>query len=332
MLERDTSVTLASCLVLGLSVLGASAPVLAQTTTPDSDLPPGVTREGPVTLELSDRYRFESETLGEAFLVDVVRIESPLASSEPDRELPILFVTDNTAFSSLVPAIVRMDSLEGLPPMLVVGIGYAFASSMSLRDEFFEFNVRRSHDFTPTVDEAWVQELTTFSQAQFGKSWSGTPGGADAFLAFINDELKPFVAAHYPADLDDTAIFGHSLGGLFVLHVFFTSPESFDRYIAISPAAQYDDGLLFREEAKLGDVAARLFMAVGGQDQPPILESVPRLDARIRASARSNLSYTYRLFPGETHSSVIPGALMRGLRSVFDPPPPFPPPRAPAQE
>ena len=98
-----------------------------------------------------------------------------------------------------------------------------------------------------------------------GQTWpeDARLGGADVFLSFIDDELKPFIAARYPANVDDAALVGHSLGGLFTLHVLFTSPESFDRYIALSPAANYGDGVLFREERALGETDARVFVGLG---------------------------------------------------------------------
>ena len=63
----------------------------------------------------------------------------------------------------------------------------------------------RTRDFTPTYDERfvrWFPEQTLM-------------GGADNFLAFIRDELQPWVQSHYRVDADDSMFFGHSLGGLF---------------------------------------------------------------------------------------------------------------------
>src|SRR5690606_1115678 len=155
---------------------------------------------------------------------------------------------------------------------------------------------RRATDFTPTFDEAYLAAVVPFTEQVLGQAWpeDAQLGGADAFLAFIEQELKPFIAGRYPADVEDTTLLGHSLGGLFTLHALFTSPRSFARYVALSPAAQYGDEILFREEAALGDVSARLFMGVASEDSPEILESAPRLHAAIEARARPGLHYRYR--------------------------------------
>ncbi len=40
-------------------------------------------------------------------------------------------------------------------------------------------------------------------------------GGGAAFEAFLLDELRPFIEARYPADADNSILFGHSFGGAF---------------------------------------------------------------------------------------------------------------------
>ena len=42
---------------------------------------------------------------------------------------------------------------------------------------------------------------------------------------------------------------GHSLGGLFALHVPASAPDAFDAYLAASPSADWDDGLVVKELA-----------------------------------------------------------------------------------
>lgn len=128
--------------------------------------------------------------------------------------------------------------------------------------------------------------------------------------------------------MEDATLVGHSLGGLFTLHVLFTSPDSFKRYVALSPAANYGNEILFREEAALRDAPVRVFIGLGSEDSPEILDATPRLHAQIEARARSDMRYSYKLFPGETHASVLATGLMSGLRAILDPPsiPAFVPP------
>jgi predicted alpha/beta superfamily hydrolase len=64
----------------------------------------------------------------------------------------------------------------------------------------------------------------------------GATGGNDAFLSFIIDELKPAIAKATQVDPGRQALFGHSLGGLFVLHALFSRSDAFDTFIAGSPS------------------------------------------------------------------------------------------------
>src|SRR5690606_3109567 len=116
-----------------------------------------------------------------------------------------------------------------------------------------------------------------------------------------------------------------SLGGLFALHVLFTSPDSFGRYIALDPTAWGD--FLAREEAELGNVSAHLFLGVSGAlpleappGSPTPADQTAALDRQIRDSARAGLRYTYRVYPDETHNSLPAVGIMTGLRTLFGPP------------
>ncbi len=116
---------------------------------------------------------------------------------------------------------------------------------------------------------------------------------------------------------------GHSLGGLFVLHALFTSPESFDRYVAGSPSLWWRGGMMLDAAAALGDADARLFMSFGAlEPAEQMLEPGAEMDALLSGGDRPSLRYTFHVFDGETHESVIPATFSRGLRAVFDPPAP----------
>ncbi|MEI9850553.1 MAG: alpha/beta hydrolase-fold protein [Sphingomonas sp.] len=86
--------------------------------------------------------------------------------------------------------------------------------------------------------------ITPRSPIRRTKRWSarcsarGEPvrtGGAEAFLRFIDADLKPAIAARFPADLDRSVLIGHSLGGLLGLHALLSGPGRFSRYALTSP-------------------------------------------------------------------------------------------------
>ena len=51
-------------------------------------------------------------------------------------------------------------------------------------------------------------------------------GGADRFIAFLHDELKPWLRERFAVDPDDSMFFGDSLGGLFATYVLLSEPAS----------------------------------------------------------------------------------------------------------
>lgn len=318
------SIGLAALATIAALVVGPVDPV-AQETVAASALPAGVTALGPVAVARSERYRFESMHVGKAFVVDVVTVDAPLAV--PAARLPVVFVPDGNVMTTLVPAIVHLGAFESLPPMVIVGIGYDFGSA-SPEEARLQGFVRRFTDFTPSEHDETQTVAMAVTEQMFGRAWpEDAPfGRADDFLAFIEQEFKPFVAARYSfADVEDATLFGHSLGGLFTLHVLFTSPASFARYIALDPTPWGD--VLAREEAAMGDVSAQLFLGVSGALPPAAPAGSPTpadltaaLDAQIRKSARQGLRYTYRVYADETHNSLPPVGIMTGLRTVFGPP------------
>lgn len=290
-----------------------------------TELPFGVTALGPATVADSDRYRFVSKHAERAYLVDVIRIEAPFGP--PAARLPVVFAPDGNVLTTLIPATAKLGSLESLPSMLIVSVSYDLGAASPTEARLKGFAWRFT-DFTPSADRDMQAATLSATQQLFGAAWPDDApfGRADAFLAFLTDELKPFIAAQYPAaDVEDSALIGHSLAGLFALHVLFTSPRSFDRYIALDPT-QWGD-VLAQEEQALGDVAARLFLGASAAlphgvpaGTPTPADYAARLDTQIKRSARQGLRYVYKVYPDETHNSLPPVGIMAGLRAVFDRP------------
>ncbi len=211
---------------------------------------------------------------------------------------------------------------DALPPFLVVGIGYRFDRTKNLAAQYFD---TRTHNFTAVPDPDWL-EMSRAALAEHGVEVSTATGGASAFLAFIEEELKPFIAARHNVDSGDQALTGMSLGGLFALHVLFHAPQSFSRYAALSPALWWNQGELFRNEsalaARTNDLALGLFLSVGdreeGDDTPYTSVSSLRKMYEILASRRyPSLKLVHQVFADETHISVYPAAFCRALRAFF---------------
>lgn len=138
-------------------------------------------------------------------------------------------------------------------------------------------------------------------------------GGREAFLAMIGDDLLPELARRHPVNPDDMTLYGHSLGGLFVLHALFTRPRLFARYVAADPSVWWNAGESQREAgAFAGGVAA-----AGGRVDPPIPVMIAQ-SGRARQnhphdptslvrilSGVEGLRVIHRPYPRESHGSLM---------------------------
>jgi predicted alpha/beta superfamily hydrolase len=150
-------------------------------------------------------------------------------------------------------------------------------------------------------------------------------GGADAFLDFIESEVKPFINEHYRTETDDETLAGYSLGGVFGFHVLFNHTDTFDKYIIGSPSIWWDDEVCFDFEAKYAknnkDLAKRVFISVGSLE-PGGATNHEEMLRRLKSREYANLKVEHFVFPGETHVSGLGTAFNRGLKFVFNDKPP----------
>jgi predicted alpha/beta superfamily hydrolase len=199
------------------------------------------------------RQRDNSETTltSRAGLTYRILVSAPRGRA-PERGFPVLYVLDGDAFFNTAVEIARMREWGRLAPTIVVGIAYPSRA--------FYDGPRRNYDFTPpgTADP-------DFDSAELG--------GADSFVEFLDGSVKPSVSEHYPIDQSRRVLFGHSLGGLFVLHAMFKSPRSFDVYLAASPTLRFSNSVILREarafETHPERMTVRAMISVGGLESSP---------------------------------------------------------------
>ena len=156
--------------------------------------------------------------------------------------------------------------------------------------------------------------------------------GANAFLHFIREELKPFINANYRTDPNDSTYVGFSGGGTFGLYTLFHHPDTFNRYVIGSPPIHWDNKVVLTYESNYAehhnDLPVRLFMSVGRREQSddplPLIEPSHQFVTNLKTVANTlqerhypGLQLTLHVFEDETHMSVIPATFSRGLRAVF---------------
>jgi predicted alpha/beta superfamily hydrolase len=263
-------------------------------------------------------HRLISKQVGDSFEIRVLL--PPLISGETTR-FPVVYMTDVHAGFPVDADMLRMLMMYDVPRFIAVGIGYPAAGSI------MQGLAIRARDLTQVEVKA-EQAGGDLPFAGMVKPAVRT-GGAPKFLGFIRDELMPFIDARYPTNPNDRAYWGDSLGGLFGCYVLFTRPDTFNRYIIGSPSIWWGgEEMIKRAEgflASASDLRASVFMGVGGLEELGpgasfrMVTNLLRLETMLRAKKYPGLQLTTRIFPDESHTTVVGMNLVRGLVSVFGP-------------
>lgn len=269
--------------------------------------------EQPATIQGSQRYVVAATKNKTRYQIDVLRVDSTVAKRPDGFRLPVIYVLDGNTLFPFVAQMVNLNTSFSsvLPGVLVVAIGSPADPALSRADNIQAQLALRTRDLSPS---------TTLT-----KTVPPGSGGAADFLAFITDDLKPFIGARYAVDQTDQTLIGHSLGGLFTAYAFLNAPDAFARYIAASPSLFWDEHALVKQAGSPAVRAQRnprrLFVSVGGLETKERMSQDMIGDARDFVSALQQqdipgLNVSFQVFSDENHMSVIPTALMRGLREV----------------
>lgn len=287
-------------------------------SVPDSPPPPSELFER-ASLASTRRYRLRSETIGETYQIDVAL---PATRAPAGRPTPVVYLTDaNTIFGIAAQALRFLQQGDGAAPALLVGVGYCLDGVVRPRNAY---GALRTRDLTPSLDEGFLARILEAQEEGRLPVEVRPAGGADDFLAFLIEQVRPFIADRYDIDHQDQTLVGSSLGGLFSLYALLTRPGAFGRHGALSPSLWWRGGELFGLEAEVAKTAADLpvdlFMSVGGEETDPqwnMVRETKRFAATLEGRRYPGLRLTSHVFEGETHTSVIPAALSRGLRTLL---------------
>jgi predicted alpha/beta superfamily hydrolase len=155
-----------------------------------------------------------------------------------------------------------------------------------------------------------------------GISWP-EHGGAEAFIHFIEKQLKPWVEGEHPIDRSRQSIVGHSLGGLFVLQMLLAHPGTFRHYIAGSPSIHWNSAWIARQReswvsrAKNCGAKISVLLAAGEQEgshPSGVVERSRELAQWLNHIGLEGLSAEFRCFEDEGHMSVLPILMSRAIR------------------
>ena len=236
-------------------------------------------------------HELESPQLKRSFHIFV---DLPETYSEPDKIYPVIYLLDGGNTFPLMAAhhhYLRFG--DELPEAILVGISYG-------ADTFKEGNWR-STDYTAPSRER--------------EFW----GGAAVFQTFLQDKLLPLIETTYRADPARRVIFGHSLGGQFVLFNAVTKPALFFGHIASNPALHRNLPffLKWQGESAMPEGVSKVFVSSGEFDDPVFREPTLEWIGHWQAVTLRPWVLEARTLPGQTHLSATPEAFRQGLDWLF---------------
>ena len=249
----------------------------------------------PVTLQNTEHRTLRSEKIDQTYDLFV---SLPADYGTSGKSYPVLYVLDGWHFPLMAYFQNNNIYSERMPPVIIVNLGHGQnVNPMPLR----------ARDFTPThlPDEP-------------------TSGGAAAFLDFLEKEIIPLIDRTYRTVPADRALLGHSYGGLFALYTLVERPGLFQRIVAASPVAGWQDNLLAaraRQTLKSLPVRVRLELSAGDQGdlERQILVGTTTFARLLDELKPVNLDYRFTVYTGENHNSVRFASFPPGLYWVYRP-------------
>lgn len=314
-LRCRAAATAAAGLLL-LASLAMTTPVSAQQRNPLQTI--GQT----VADRASQAYAFERFTVtsrdgSRSWRVHVAVPKTPA----PATGWPTFWMLDgNAALIEFDDAL--LDELAAQPePHALVFIGY----DNDLRID----SPQRNRDYTPAVLPPEDAETAPLGS-----------GGADALAELIERRIRPQLAQRLPIDPQRQTLWGHSLGGLFVLHTLYTRTGAFQTYVAGSPSMWWGNAHAVRESERFiahnAGHPARVMIHLGGAERvgdrgkrdlsnPRVVAHLRRIQAATPDAAMRlaetlatvpGVDASYREFPGLGHGPMFRASLMGALHAV----------------
>lgn len=212
----------------------------------------------------------------------------------------VIYMLDGGA----LPPLLLPDLLARNPGLAVVGVGHDRARAFSPADRYF--------DYAPAVLPEEQENLHHPS------------GGADAFSTLLTGELRQLAEDGLDIDPARRSLWGHSLGGIFVLTQMLTAPQHFTGYVAASPSVWMAEGTM----TGLVDAApsldgCRLLCTLGDNEsrsgEPPLERPTPApatIRLLDRLDRRGDLLARREVFPGARHGPALALSLPLALKAA----------------
>jgi predicted alpha/beta superfamily hydrolase len=285
----------------------------------------------PLVRSDAEQWDMTSKFTGRTYRILVAK--PPAAAPAPQGGYPVVYLNDGDFdFHTAADALVLQSIGLEIKPAYLVGIGYGKDWQTASRT--------RMADLLPSPPDPAIRAAFDASPLTKGATYAE----AELFHRFLTEELRPQIEASYPIDRNDSILWGHSFGGLFALHILFNHPGAYRTYLVNSPSINWNNGAILKDEARLRAVLSDRkgplnVLLTAGEFEEKLADHVKMRPGTTREKAQEALTafgmitnaralaerlktlnmpagskIEAMIFDGETHLSVVPAAISRGLR------------------
>lgn len=223
---------------------------------------------------------------------------------------PVIYVLDGSQYEDFphIAGLAQfMNMYEILPKSIVVGISNIGKS--------------RYRDFTyPSTDKQDIEDLPT-------------SGGSEKFIAYIENEVMPFIEKNYKTSSHKTII-GQSLGGLLASEILFKKPYLFDDYVLVSPSLWWDNQKMIKDadtflknlsknstetQKENPNYKKRVFVSLG-KEHPTMHKVADKLVSSIKKleeTKNGTISIFYEPILDQNHATILHLAVYKAFEKFY---------------
>jgi len=245
-----------------------------------------------------------------------LHIMLPGGYNSADKKYPVVYLMDSQWDFPVVTGLYGYHYYDGfIPDMIIVGV--------TRGGEHANYDSLRLRDYSPTKVEQVAISPEIYGLMSLASSMP-TPqsGGADQFLAFMKQELFPFIESNYKADGKNRTLMGSSGGGVLTLYTLLTQPDLFTGYVAASPHIPWDNGVLYKYEQEFAKKRltnpVRVYMTIG--DVELTRPAFEKFSATLAARKYPSVQLRSKVLENTGHGGTKNETYARGLQYVFERP------------
>lgn len=167
----------------------------------------------------------------------------------------------------------------------------------------------------------WVDNLDFLDKTGFKKESFTSYGGSAKYIAFLENELLPFIDTNYKT-MHNRTIIGESFAGLLTTEILLKHRQLFNTYIIITPSLWWGNELLLQEAPSLlqnnRENKINVYVGACNKDEDTTMynEAVGLKDALIKyGGSETNVFYDY--MADEIHSTVIHQAVYNAFKLIY---------------